>query len=157
MEDRNRVRGIAHEEQVARLSVVGVPDRPGIAAAIFAPLAEADIAADGIVQAASDEGVTDMSFTVSSGDGKQAERILQGVAQQIGARTVLAQNGLAKVSVIGSAIRGQPGVAATMFRTLSDHALNIDMISTSEVPITCTIDAKRATPPVSAPHEAFKL
>jgi aspartate kinase len=157
MEDRNRVRGVAHEEHVARLSVVGVPDRPGIAAAIFAPLADADIAADVIVQTASHEGVTDMSFTVSSGDGKQAERILQGVAQQIGARTVLAQNGLAKVSVIGSGIRGQPGVAATMFRTLSDHGINIEMISTSEVRITCIIDAKRVKDAVAALHEAFKL
>jgi aspartate kinase len=157
MEDRNRVRGVAHEEHVARLSVVGVPDRPGIAAAIFAPLADADIAADVIVQTASHEGVTDMSFTVSSGDGKQAERILQGVAQQIGARTVLAQNGLAKVSVIGSGIRGQPGVAATMFRTLSDHGINIEMISTSEVRITCIIDAKRVKDAVASLHEAFKL
>src|SRR5713226_547392 len=130
MEERNRVRGIAHEEHVARLSVVGVPDRP-------------DIAADVIVQTASHEGVTDMSFTVSSADGRQAERIVQGVAKEIGARTVLAQNGLAKVSVIGSGIRGQPGVAATMFRTLSDHGINIEMISTSEVRITCIIDAKR--------------
>src|ERR671923_1305281 len=93
MEDRNRVRGIAHEEHVARLSVVGVPDRPGIAAAIFAPLAEADIAADVIVQTASHEGVTDMSFTVTSADGRQAQRILESVAQEIGARTVLAQDG----------------------------------------------------------------
>src|SRR5438105_9765846 len=80
MEDRNRVRGIAHEEHVARLSVVGVPDRRGIAAAIFAPLAEADIAADVIVQTASHEGVTDMSFTLSSADGRQGERIVQRVA-----------------------------------------------------------------------------
>src|SRR5438445_74506 len=80
MEDRNRVRGIAHEEQVARLSVVGVPDRPGIAAAIFAPLAEADIAADVIVQTASHEGITDMSFTVSLTDARQAKRRLEGVA-----------------------------------------------------------------------------
>ena len=157
MEERNRVRGIAHEEHVARLSVVGVPDRPGIAAAIFAPLAEADIAADVIVQTASHEGVTDMSFTVSSAEGRQAERIVQGVAKEIGARTVLAQNGLAKVSVIGSGIRGQPGMAATMFRTLSDQAINIEMISTSEVRITCIIDAKRVKDAVAALHEAFKL
>src|SRR5437762_9528472 len=99
MEDRNRVRGIAHEEHVARLSVVGVPDRPGIAAAIFAPLAEADIAADVIVQTASHEGVTDMSFTVSSTDGREAERILQGLAREIGARTVLAQNEIGRAHV----------------------------------------------------------
>src|SRR2546421_706092 len=157
MEDRNRVRGIAHEEHVARLSVVGVPDRPGIAAAIFAPLADADIAADVIVQTASHEGVTDMSFTVSSADGRQAERILGGVAREIGARTVLAQNGLAKVSVIGSGIRGQPGVAATMFKALSDRRSNIEMISTSEVPITCIIQAERVKEAVAALHEAFKL
>ena len=157
MEDRNRVRGIAHEEQVARLSVVGVPDRPGIAASIFAPLAEADIAADVIVQTASHEGVTDMSFTVSSADGRQAQRIVETVAQEIGARTVLAQNGLAKVSVIGSGIRGQPGVAATMFRTLSDRRINIEMISTSEIRITCIIQADRIKEAVAALHEAFKL
>jgi aspartate kinase len=157
MEDRSRVRGIAHEEHVARLSVVGVPDRPGIAAAIFAPLAEADIAADVIVQTASHEGVTDMSFTVPSADGKQAERILKGIANDIGARTILAQNGLAKVSVVGSGIRGQPGVAATMFRALSEHAINIEMISTSEVRITCIIDADRVKDAVAALHEAFKL
>ena len=157
MEDRNRVRGIAHEEQVARLSVVGVPDRPGIAAAIFAPLAEADIAADVIVQTASHEGITDMSFTVSLTDARQAKRILEGVAADIGARTVLAQNGLAKVSVVGSGIRGQAGVAATMFRTLSERGINIEMISTSEIRITCIIDADRVKDAVAALHEAFKL
>jgi aspartate kinase len=157
MEDRNRVRGIAHEEHVARLSVVGVPDRPGIAAAIFTPLAEADIAADVIVQTASHEGVTDMSFTVSRADARQAEQILQTVAREIGARTILAQNGLAKVSVVGSGIRGQAGVAATMFRTLSSCGINIEMISTSEIRITCIIDAGRVNDAVAALHDAFKL
>src|SRR5438132_10557725 len=98
-----------------------------------------------------------MSFTVSSADGKRAREILESVAHSIGARTVLAQNGLAKVSVIGSGIRGQPGVAATMFRTLSDHRINIEMISTSEVRITCIIDAKRVKDAVAALHEAFML
>ena len=157
MEDRNRVRGIAHEEHVARLSVVGVPDRPGIAAAIFTPLAEADIAADVIVQTASHEGVTDMSFTVSRVDAPQAERILQGVAREIGARTVLAQNGLAKVSVVGSGIRGHAGVAATMFGTLSARGINIEMVSTSEIRITCIIHADRVNDAVIALHDAFKL
>jgi aspartate kinase len=157
MEDRNRVRGVAHEEHVARLSVVGVPDRPGIAAAIFAPLAEADIAADVIVQTASHEGITDMSFTVSSADGRQAQQILERVAKDIGARTVLAQNGLAKVSVVGSGIRGQAGVASTMFGTLSKRGINIEMISTSEIRITCIIRADRVAEAVAALHEAFKL
>ena len=157
MEDRNRVRGIAHEEHVARLSVVGVPDRPGIAAAIFAPLAEADIAADVIVQTASHEGVTDMSFTVPSADGREAQRILERVAHDIGARMVLAQNGLAKVSVVGSGIRGQPGVAATMFGALSEHGINIEMISTSEIRITCIINADRIKDAVAALHDAFRL
>lgn len=157
MEDRKRVRGIAHEEHVARLSVVGVPDRPGIAASIFAPLAEADIAADVIVQTASHEGITDMSFTVPSTDGKRAYEILQGVARGIGARTVLAQNGLAKVSVVGSGIRGQPGVAARMFDTLARHGINIEMISTSEIRITCIVMADRVKEAVQALHEAFQL
>jgi aspartate kinase len=109
------------------------------------------------VQTASHEGVTDMSFTVSSADGRQAQRILEGIAEDIGARTVLAQNGLAKVSVIGSGIRGQPGVAATMFRTLSDRRINIEMISTSEIRITCIIQADRVKDAVAALHEAFKL
>jgi aspartate kinase len=157
MEDRNRVRGIAHEEHVSRLSVVGVPDRPGIAAAIFNPLAEADIAADVIVQTASHEGITDMSFTVPLADSRQAQAIVESVAREIGARTILAQNGLAKVSVVGSGIRGQSGVAARMFRTLSDHGINIEMISTSEIRITCIIDVIHVKDAVSALHKAFDL
>jgi aspartate kinase len=109
------------------------------------------------VQTASHEGVTDMSFTVSTADGREAQRIVESIAKEIGARTVLAQNGLAKVSVIGSGIRGQPGVAATMFRTLSDRRINIEMISTSEVRITCIIQADRVKDAVAALHEAFKL
>ena len=157
MEDRNRVRGIAHEEHVARLSVVGVPDRPGIAASIFSPLAEADIAADVIVQTASHEGITDISFTVATGDGKRAEEILNGIAREIGARMVLAQNGLAKVSVVGTGIRGKPGVAATMFQTLAEHRINIEMVSTSEIRITCIIRAEQVGDAVRALHGAFKL
>ncbi|MDQ6884307.1 MAG: ACT domain-containing protein, partial [Candidatus Dormibacteraeota bacterium] len=156
VEERNRVRGIAHEERVARFSVVGVPDRPGIAAAVFTPLAEADIAADVIVQTASHEGATDMSFTVSTADGKRATKILEGVARTIGAR-ILAEDGLAKVSVVGSGIRGQPGVAATMFDTLARNGINIEMISTSEIRITCIIKADRVADAVRVLHEAFKL
>ena len=157
VEDRNRVRGIAHEERVARLSVVGVPDRPGIAAAIFLPLAEADIAADVIIQTASHEGATDVSFTVSTADSRRATEILQGVAREMGARTVLEEDGLAKVSVVGSGIRGQPGVAATMFDTLAKNGINIEMISTSEIRITCIIKADRVADAVRALHQAFKL
>ena len=157
MEERKRVRGIAHEEHVARLSLVGVPDRPGIAASIFTPLAEADIAADVIVQTASHEGITDISFTVASGDGKRAQEILDRVATEIGARMVLPQNGLAKVSVVGTGIRGQPGVAATMFRTLAEHRINIEMVSTSEIRITCIIKAEQVEAAVKALHEAFQL
>lgn len=157
MEERTRVSGIAHEERVARLSLVGVPDRPGIAAAIFDPLAEADIAADVIVQTASHEGITDLSFTVSSSDGPSARKILDGIAPEVGARAVLAHDGLAKVAVVGSGIRGQPGVAALMFRTLAAHGINIEMISTSEIRITCIIQAERVREAVQVLHEAFKL
>lgn len=157
LEDLSRVRGIAHEEQVARLSVVGVPDRPGIAAAIFTPLAEADIAADVIVQTASHEGVTDMSFTVPADDASRAEQILQGLAPEVGARMILQDRGLAKISVVGSGIRGHPAVAATMFRTLAEHGINIEMISTSEIRITCIIRADRIREAVQVLHEAFGL
>ncbi len=157
VEERTRVRGIAHEERVARLSVVGVPDRPGIAAAIFTALAEADIAPDVIVQTASHEGVTDLSFTVPTGDSRRAELILQGVASTIGARTVLQDKGLAKVSVVGSGIRGQPRIAATMFRTLAQHSINIEMISSSEIRITCIIRAERIREAVQVLHDAFGL
>ena len=157
VEQRNRVRGVAHEEQVARVSLVGVPDRPGIAAAVFTPLAEADIAADVIVQTASHEGITDMSFTVPVADAKRAQQIVDGVAQSMGARTVEQRRGLAKVALIGSGINQQPGVAATMFRTLSAAGINIEMISTSEIRITCIIDADRVTEAVQALHRAFAL
>lgn len=157
VEQRNRVRGVAHEEQVARVSIVGVPDRPGIAAAIFTPLAEADIAADVIVQTASHEGITDMSFTVPAADAKRAQQIVDVVAHSMGARTVEQRRGLAKVALIGSGIRQQPGVAATMFRTLSEAGINIEMISTSEIRITCIIDADRVKDAVQALHRAFAL
>jgi len=157
LEEKTRVRGIAHEERVARLSVVGVPDRPGIAAAIFTPLAEADIASDVIVQTASHEGVTDLSFTVASGDARRAGEIVDRVARTIGARGVLQDKGLAKVSVVGSGIRGQPGVAATMFRALARHRINIEMISTSEIRITCIIQAERVREAVQVLHQAFGL
>src|SRR5207244_12592248 len=97
MEDRNRVRGVAHEEHVARLSVVGVPNRPGIAAAIFAPLAEADIAADVIVQTGSHAGVTDMSVTVAAADRRQADRGIDSVARKFASRTSPGPTGLHKV------------------------------------------------------------
>jgi aspartate kinase len=157
VEQRNRVRGVAHEEQVARVSLVGVPDRPGIAAAVFTPLAEADIAADVIVQTASHEGITDMSFTVPAADAKRAQQIVDGVAKSMGARTVEQRRGLAKVALIGSGINQQPGVAATMFRTLSEAGINIEMISTSEIRITCIIDADRVKDAVQALHRAFAL
>ena len=157
VEQRNRVRGVAHEEQVARVSIVGVPDRPGIAAAVFTPLAEADIAADVIVQTASHEGITDMSFTVPVADAKRAQEIVDRVAQSMGARTVEQRRGLAKVALIGSGIRQQPGVAATMFRTLSEAGINIEMISTSEIRITCIIAADRVKDAVQALHRAFAL
>ncbi len=157
MENRDRVRGIAHEERVARISVVGVPDHPGIAAAIFQPLAEADITTDVIVQTASHEGKTDLSFTVASGEGKRAQTLLLPVARSIGARDVLEDNDLAKVSVVGSGIRGRPSVAATMFEALARRGINIELISTSEIRITCIIRAHRAAEAVIALSEAFEL
>jgi aspartate kinase len=157
MEQRNRVMGIAHDTDVGRITIRGVPDRPGIAAAIFGPLAEAGISVDTIVQNASVERLTDLTFTVSKGDLRRAVEIVRPVAQQIGAREVLWDEGLAKVSIVGAGMQSAPGYAATMFRALYEAGINIELITTSEIRITCLIDARRIQDAVQALHRAFQL
>ncbi|HWO72655.1 MAG TPA: aspartate kinase, partial [Dehalococcoidia bacterium] len=132
MESFNRVRGIPHDLDVAKITLRGVPDRPGIAASLFEPLAAQHISVDVIVQNASAEGLTDLTFTVSKGDLGRAESIVRRVAEQIGAREVATDDKVAKVSIVGTGIQSAPGFAARMFRTLSEAGINIEMISTSE-------------------------
>jgi aspartate kinase len=157
MEQKKRVRGIAAEEKVAKLTLVGVPDRPGVAAGIFSPLADAGISVDVIIQNVSRDGVTDLSFTVGASDASAAETIVYRVAGGIGAEGLTVDKQVAKVSIVGTGMLGQPGIAARMFGCLADAGINIDMISTSEIRITCIVARDRAKDAVRALHKAYQL
>lgn len=157
MEARNKVRGIAHQEDIAKITVHGVPDRPGIAYAIFSPLAQAAINVDMIVQNVSTDGVTDLSFTVAEGDLQKALRLVDPVVKAIGARGVTTSTDMAKVSIVGTGIFSSPGYAASMFKALADAGINIEMIATSDIRITCLIDEGRVRDAVRALHKAFEL
>jgi len=157
MEQYNRVRGIAHDLDVAKVTVRGVPDKPGIAAGIFESLAERHIAVDTIVQNASVEKLTDLTFTVHANDLSKAVEVVEGQAKEIGAREVVADGSLGKVSIVGTGIHSAPGYAARMFRTLSDTGINIEMISTGEIRIACIIRRSDVDKAVRALHKAFEL
>lgn len=157
MEVRNKVRGIAHDTNVAKVTVVGVPDRPGIAAAIFEPLAKANISVDTIVQNASINNITDLTFTVARGDLDKAMELVKPVAKSVGAKECASDSTLAKVSIVGTGMQNVPGYAATMFRTLYEQGINIQLITTSEIRITCIIAEDRVKDAVRALHKAFEL
>ena len=157
MEQYNRVRGIAHDLDVAKVTVRGVPDKPGIAAGIFESLAEHHINVDTIVQNASVERLTDLTFTVHVADLPKAAPLVDGLAKQIGATDVVTDDALGKVSVVGTGIQSAPGYAARMFRTLSEAGVNIEMISTGEIRITCIISRNDVDKAVGALHKAFEL
>ncbi|MGA2157938.1 MAG: aspartate kinase [Dehalococcoidia bacterium] len=157
MEARNKVRGIAHDMDVAKITVTNVPDRPGIAAAIFLPLAKAGISVDTIVQNASANNITDLTFTVTRKDLGKAMDIIAPVAKEIGARECLSDSKLGKVSIIGTGMQNTPGYAAKMFQTLFEHNINIQLITTSEIRITCIIAEDEVKDAVRALHKAFEL
>ena len=157
MEQFKRVRGIAHDLDVAKITLRGVPDKPGIAAAVFEPLADAHLSVDVIVQNASAEGLTDLTFTVSKSDLSRAVRIVEQVARQINADSVTTDDRIGKVSIVGTGIQSAPGFASRMFRTLYEAGINIEMISTSEIRITCIVGEERVADAVHALHAAFEL
>jgi aspartate kinase len=157
VEQRNKVSGIAHDSDVAKVTVRGVPDRPGIAAGLFGPLSDAGISVDTIVQNASVEKTTDLTFTVARNDLDKAMRLMKPLAKQIGAGELVSDLSLAKVSIVGAGMQSGPGYAATMFRTLFDEGINIELITTSEIRITCIIDESKVTEAVRALHKAFEL
>ena len=157
LEERNRVRGIAHDTDVAKITVRGVPDQPGIAANIFEPLAEGGISVDTIVQNASEGNLTDLTFTISRGDLKRAEALMPAICAKVGANGSSADGNLGKVSIVGVGIQAAPGYAARMFRTLFVAGINIEMISTSEIRLTCIIAAAKVPDAVRALHAAFEL
>jgi aspartate kinase len=157
MEPANKARGIAHDFDVAKITVRGVPDRPGIAAALFGPLADAAISVDTIVQNASLENLTDLTFTVSENDLTRSLEIVRPIAATIGARDVAADAKLGKVSLVGTGMQNTPGYAARMFRTLAEGGLNIDLITTSEIRITVIMHEAEVEAAVRALHTAFEL
>jgi aspartate kinase len=157
MEVRNKVTAIAHDLDVAKVTVVGVPDRPGIASSIFQPLAKAGISIDTIVQNASIENIADLTFTVAKGDLRKAMKVVKPIAEAIGARQCASDSKLGKVSIIGTGMQNTPGFAARMFQALSDRGINIQLITTSEIRITCIIEEARVNEAVRTLHKAFEL
>ena len=157
MENRIKVTGIAYNANVAKITVRGVPDRPGIAAALFEPLAEAGISVDTIVQNTGGDGATDISFTVNSPDLPAALRRVQSLAPELGAAAVDSDAGLAAVSIVGSGMQNTPGYASRMFRLLADGNVNIEMITTSEIRISCIIAEPQGQDAVRLLHDGFQL
>ena len=157
MEVANKVRGVTYERGVARITLRAVPDRPGIAAAVFEPLAASNVSVDTIVQNASAERLTDLSFTVDRGDLRTALKVTQGVAGTIGAGECVSHDGLGQVSIVGTGMQNAPGVAAVMFSALAEAGVNIEMITTSQIRITCVVDEAQVDDAVRTLHAAFEL
>ena len=157
MEVKNKVRGIAHDLNVAKVTIVGVPDKPGVASAIFDPLVKANISVDTIVQNASINRITDLTFTVAKSDLAEAMKAIEPAVKSIGARECVSDTKLAKVSIIGAGMQTAPGYAARMFSALYEEGINIELITTSEIRITCIIDEARAGDATRALHRAFEL
>jgi len=151
------VSGITYNRNESRISIYGVPDVPGVAAKIFGPIGDAGIIVDMIVQTARPDGKADLTFTVPRTDYKQALEIVKKIAEELKAERVEGDDTIAKVSIIGAGMRTHPGVATKMFETLAKHGINIMMISTSEIKISCVIDEKFTELAVRALHEAFQL
>ena len=157
MEVRNKVRGISHDVDVAKVTLTGIPNQPGIAASIFEPLAKAGVSVDTIVQNAFMEKVTDLTFTVSRGDLKKANDVIKAIAKDIKAADVVTDAKLGKVSIVGTGMQNSPGYASKMFSALSKAGINIQLISTSEIRITCIIEESKVKEAVQALHKAFEL
>ncbi|HYX91917.1 MAG TPA: aspartate kinase [Myxococcaceae bacterium] len=151
------VSGIAYDKNEAKLSIRAVPDVPGVAAKIFGPLGEKNIVVDLIVQNVSKDGRTDLTFTVGKSDFLKAQDLVRRVAKEIGAEGVEFDDDIAKVSIVGVGMRNHSGVAAKMFRVLAQEGINIQLISTSEIKVSCVIQAKYTEPAVRALHTAFSL
>jgi aspartate kinase len=151
------IRGVAVDKNQAKVTIAGVPDKPGIAAKVFKTIADAQVNIDVIVQNVSEKGFTDISFTVASNEAAKATKVLQPTVKEIGAREVTSTTEIAKLSVVGIGMRSHPGVAAKMFETLAATGINIDMISTSEIKISVIISLKDADKAARAVHDAFEL
>jgi aspartate kinase len=151
------VSGVTYNKNEARLTISRVPDKPGIASKIFMPISDAGIVVDMIIQNTRAGDLTDMTFTVPRTDYKKALRILQDVAAEIGAEEVSSADNIAKVSIVGVGMRNHSGIASTMFHVLANEGINIMMISTSEIKVSCVIEEKYTELAVRALHDAFAL
>jgi len=151
------VSGVISDKNQAKLTIVGVPDRPGIAAEIFGKIAEEGVNVDMIIQNVSEKGLTDISFTVPKSDSKIGFRVTKDMIEKIGAQDVKLDENIAKVSIVGVGMKSHSGVAAKMFAAMAKENINIIMISTSEIKISCVIDSKYAELAVRTLHDAFNL
>jgi len=155
--EREVVSGITYDRDQAKITVVRVPDKPGVAASLFTPLSEHNISVDMIIQNASADGFTDLTFTVSKKEMKEAQKIVDATAKAVGAKKVQVDDDVAKVSIIGVGMVSHSGVAAKMFQTMAKESINIMMISTSEIKISCIIQRKYTELAVTVLHDAFGL
>jgi len=151
------VRGVALNKDEAKITIARVPDRPGIAAKIFKMIAEGNVNIDMIIQNVSEKGYTDLSFTVLKDELKKALKVIGTIARDVGAAGVKHDENMAKVSVVGVGMRSHTGIAAAMFEALASKKINIDMISTSEIKVSCVINSRDAEKAVKAIHDKFKL
>jgi aspartate kinase len=155
--EREVISGITYDRDQAKITVVHIPDKPGVAASLFTPLSEHNISVDMIIQNVSAEGFTDLTFTVSKKEMKEAQKIVDATAKAVGAKKVEVDDDVAKVSIIGVGMVSHSGVAAKMFKTMANESVNIMMISTSEIKISCIIKRKYTELAVTALHDAFGL
>ena len=155
--EKEIVSGVTYDRDQAKITVIHVPDRPGIAARIFAPLAKKNVMVDMIIQNVSIHGFTDLTFTVSKKDVREVTRLITDVAKDVGADKVEVDDNVAKISVIGVGMISHSGVAAKIFEALFKENINIMMISTSEIKVSCVVEAKYTQLAVTAIHEAFEL
>jgi len=151
------ISGVAHDTSEAKVTIRDVPDRPGAAATVFTTMAEANVNVDMIIQNVSEAGATDISFTTPKADLMRARRAADAVVAELGAREWQVDESIAKVSLVGAGMKTHPGVAAQMFRALSDAGVNIDLISTSTIRITCVVEARQVEAAVRALHHSFGL
>ncbi len=151
------VSGIAYNKDEAKITIMRVPDKPGIAASLFGPISEANINVDMIIQNVSQEGLTNMTFTVPKSDYKKALSLVEKTAKELGAKGVVGDTNIAKVSVIGVGMRSHAGIASQVFSALSGEGINIEMISTSEIKVSCVIESKYTELAVRVLHDAFNL
>ena len=157
MEARDRVSGVTYERGVARITIRAVPDRPGIVASVFEPLTWGNVSVDTIVQNASADRLTDVSFTVAKADAGAALDISRRVASEIGAAECVSDTDLGAVTIVGTGMQNAPGYASRMFRALADAGINIEMITTSQIRITCIVAEAQLDEAVRVLHAAFEL